>query len=134
ALRAAQKGYRKIINGLNIIKKLQYSSEVVSNLDQNVIKQIDQLCENCHRAMNDDFNTALTIGHLFNLLKKINSLHTGNLSMGALGEETFNKLKKTYLAFVEDILGLQEETTVDFHQFISTLLSVYKRAKEEKDY
>lgn len=134
ALRAAQKGYRKIINGLNIVKKLHFPSEVERNLDQNAIKQIDQLCDNCHRAMNDDFNTALTIGHLFNILKKINSLHTGNLSMGALGEETFNRLKETYIAFVEDILGLKEEIPGDFHQFIATLLSVYKRAKEEKDY
>lgn len=134
ALRAAQKGYRKIINGLNTIKGLYYSPQEEGHLDENVIKQIDQLCANCHRAMNDDFNTALTIGHLFNLLKRINSLHTGNLSLASLGEEAFEKLKNTYITFVEDILGLKEETPGDSHQLIGTLLAVYKRAKEEKDY
>src|SRR5690554_6414326 len=78
ALRAAQKGYKKLINGLQIIKKLKFDDlDNTESIDENIVKQIDQLCENCHSAMNDDFNTALTIGHLFNLLKKINSLHTG---------------------------------------------------------
>lgn len=134
ALRAAQKGYRKIINGLNTIKTLQYTPEEGVELDKKVIQQIEQLCENCYRAMNDDFNTALTIGHLFNLLKRINSIHTGNLSTAALGEETFSKLKNTYIAFVEDILGLREETPDNAPQLIDTLLSLYKKAKREKDY
>jgi cysteinyl-tRNA synthetase len=55
--------------------------------------------------MNDDFNTALAISHLFNLLKKINNLHTGNIQSATLGEKTINKLIDTYLIFVQDILG-----------------------------
>src|SRR5690606_16362517 len=85
-------------------------------------------------AMNDDFNTALTIGHLFNLLKRINSIHTGNLSTAALGQETFDKLKNTYISFVEDILGLREEKPDNAPQLIETLLAIYKKAKQEKDY
>ena len=134
ALRAAQKGYRKIINGLNTIKALEYTSQEGVELDEKAIQQINQLCENCYRAMNDDFNTALTIGHLFNLLKRINSIHTGNLNTAALGEETFDKLKYTYISFVEDILGLKEETFDNAPQLIETLLSLYKKAKQEKDY
>lgn len=134
ALRAAQKGYRKIINGLNTIKTLQYTPQEQVELDEKAIQQINQLCENCYRAMNDDFNTALTIGHLFNLLKRINSIHTGNLSTAALGQETFDKLKNTYISFVEDILGLREEKPDNAPQLIETLLAIYKKAKEEKDY
>lgn len=134
ALRAAQKGYRKIINGLNIVKELHYPAQEESSPDDNIITQINQLCDNCHRAMNDDFNTALTIGHLFNLLKRINALHTGNLSMASLGQEVFERLKETYITFVENILGLKEEEAGNDHQFIAILLTVYKKAKEEKDY
>lgn len=134
ALRAAQKGYRKIINGLNTIKALEYTAQEGVELDEKAIEQINQLCENCYRAMNDDFNTALTIGHLFNLLKRINSIHTGNLSRAALGQETFDKLKNTYISFVEDILGLREEKPDNAPQLIETLLAIYKKAKQEKDY
>src|SRR5690606_2728906 len=124
ALRAAQKGYRKIINGLNTIKALEYTAQEGVELDEKAIEQINQLCENCYRAMNDDFNTALTIGHLFNLLKRINSIHTGNLSTAALGQETFDKLKNTYISFVEDILGLREEKPDNAPQLIETLLAI----------
>ena len=133
ALKAAQKGFRKIINGLNIIKRLEYIDEGGS-IDDNAVKQVDQICENCQNAMNDDFNTALTIGHLFNLVKKINSLHTGGLTYSALGVETFNRLKTTYITFVEDVLGLQEEVPSNPHQLVNTLIAVYKKAKEEKKY
>lgn len=134
ALKAAQKGYRKLINGLNIIKKLQFVSEEGTSVDENLVKQVDQLCENCYRAMNDDFNTALTIGHLFNILKKINALHSGSLTYSSLGEPAFDKMKSTYVDFVEEILGLKEEVPAKPHQFIETLLSVYKKAKSDKDY
>jgi cysteinyl-tRNA synthetase len=45
--------------------------------------------------MDDDFNTAQAIGHLFNLLKKINSIFTGQLkASAALGEACFCKPEK----------------------------------------
>ena len=39
------------------------------------VQQVNEFCDNCYHAMNDDFNTALAIGHLFNIVKKINSIH-----------------------------------------------------------
>ena len=135
ALKAAQKGYKKLINGLQIIKKLNFDDfDNTESIDENTVGQIDQLCENCHSAMNDDFNTALTIGHLFNLLKKINSLHTGNLTINEIGKASFLKLKKTYVGLIEDVLGLKEEMPAPPHQLIEAMLSVYKKAKAEKDY
>ena len=134
ALKAAQKGYKKIINGLQLLKRMDLSFTEGAAVDEGAVAQINQLCDNCHRAMNDDFNTALAIGHLFNLLKKINSLHTGNLVPDAIGQVAYSRLKDTYIAFVEDILGLQEETPASGHQLIEALLSVYKKAKAEKNY
>lgn len=134
ALRAAQKGYKKIINGLQLVKKLNFVFVGDEKVDEGIASQIYQLCDNCHRAMNDDFNTALAIGHLFNLLKKINSLHTGNLSFNEIGAEAFSKLKETYTTFVEEILGLKEEVPATGHQLIEALLSVYKKAKADKNY
>ncbi len=134
ALLAAQKGYKKIINGLQLVKRLDLSFSEGAPVDEKVVGQINQICDNCHSAMNDDFNTALAIGHLFNLLKKINSLHTGNLAPDAIGETAFSRLKDTYVTFVENILGLQEETPASGHQLIEALLSVYKKAKADKNY
>ncbi|SMD35399.1 cysteinyl-tRNA synthetase [Reichenbachiella faecimaris] len=134
ALGAAQKGYRKLMNGLKTLRGMSADGVSEAELNEKAIQQINSLCDNCYRAMNDDFNTALTIGHLFNLLKKINSIHTGVLSIGEIGTETFDRMKLTFETFVLNVLGLKEESNVDFDGLISVLLNVYKEAKEAKDY
>jgi len=133
ALIAARKGYKKMINGLRVAKGMNFIDDG-GEPEQKHIDDVNQTIDNCYRAMNDDFNTALAIGHAFNLLKKINLLHTQTLKYAALGEETFNKLKQFYIAFVEDILGLREERTADIENFINPMLEIYKEAKLAKDY
>jgi cysteinyl-tRNA synthetase len=134
ALSAAQKGYRKLMNGLKTLRGFSTENIEVTAPNEKAIQQINSLCDNCYRAMNDDFNTALTIGHLFNLLKKINSIHTGNLSIGEIGLETYERMKTTFTSFILDILGLKEESNVDPNGLIDVLISIYKEAKEAKDY
>lgn len=134
ALGAAQKGYIKLANGLRYIKNLAFDSLETTSIDEKQSDQIKKICENCHHAMNDDFNTALTIGHLFNLLKKINSIHTGQLKFGQIGEETFELMKSTFLNFTEQVLGLKEESNVDQEKLIAVILEAYKEAKEAKNY
>lgn len=134
ALSAAQKGYRKLMNGLKTLRGLTIDGLVDAEQNEKAIQQINSLCDNCYRAMNDDFNTALTIGHLFNLLKKINSIHTGALSIAEIGADTFNRMKVTFETFVLDVLALKEENHVEFDGLISVLLNIYKAAKEAKDY
>jgi cysteinyl-tRNA synthetase len=134
ALSAANKGYKKLMNGLKLIKEMSYLAEEGVVFNQQAVDQINGLADNCYRAMNDDFNTALTIGHLFNLLKKINSLQTGALKFAEIGQEGFDKLKTTYLSFVEEILGLKEELSVEPKNLIGILLTLYKEAKEAKNY
>jgi len=134
ALKAALKGYKKIANGIKLANSLNYieDTEIVPNETQ--IQQINQICENCYRAMNDDFNTAVTISHLFNLLKKINSLQTGSLRCAEIGKETFNKLIDTFLIFTKDILGIKGEKIEDQESLLKILLQFYKEAKKSKDY
>lgn len=134
ALTAANKGYKKIMNSLKLIKEMSFRPEEGIAVNPTAVEQINQICDNCYRAMNDDFNTALTIGHLFNLLKKINSLQTGALKYADLGEEGFNRLKSTFLVFVEDVLGLKEELMVNPKNLIGVLLQLYREAKEAKNY
>ncbi|SIO15418.1 cysteine--tRNA ligase [Algoriphagus halophilus] len=134
ALKAAQKGYKKLINGLRIAKMLKYQPAEDISIDEKQLEQIKSSISNAYRAMDDDFNTAQAIGHLFNLLKKINSMYTGQLPPAALGEEVFNLLIQTFITFVEDILGLLEEKFDTQQQMISLLLNLYTEAKTARDY
>lgn len=134
ALIAAQKGYRKLMNGLKTLRKIDTINVESLEANEKAIGQINGLMDNCYRAMNDDFNTALTIGHLFNLLKKINSIYTQNLSLGEIGLETFNKMKETYEVFVQEVLGLKEESNLDTDGLMDIVISQYAEAKGAKDY
>lgn len=134
ALKAAKKGYKKLMNGLKVLRGLTYCEEPEAKPNEKAIGQVNKLCDNCYRAMNDDFNTALTIGHLFNLLKKINSLHTENLRYGELGEEVFERMKKTYKTFVTDVLGLKEEQPDVLTGLTQSLIDIYKEAKRNKEF
>ncbi|EAZ80469.1 cysteine--tRNA ligase [Algoriphagus machipongonensis] len=133
ALKAAQKGYKKLINGLRIAKMLEYQTSDVP-VDEKQIEQIENSITNAYRAMDDDFNTAQAIGHLFNLLKKINSIYTGQLKPAVFGEEVFSKLISTFITFVEDILGLTEEKSDTQNKMINLLLTLYSEAKTARDY
>jgi len=132
ALQAASKGYKKIANGLKIINQLSHNSgkEKDVKLNEEVIK----ICDSCFDGMNDDFNTAVTIGNLFNLLKKINSFYTRSVEVDHLEESTFKKMKDTYLDLVQKVLGVSEEKPEQPDTFIHALLDLYKSAKENKEY
>ncbi len=133
ALQAAQKGYKKLINGLRIAKLLKFEAIDVQQ-DEEQIEQVEQIITYAYRAMDDDFNTAQAIGHLFNLLKKINSMYTGQLKSAVFGEEVFNKLIETYNVFISDILGLIEEKSDSQNEMLNLLLQLYADAKTARDY
>ncbi|MCG8339828.1 MAG: cysteine--tRNA ligase [Cytophagales bacterium] len=134
ALEAAKRGYLKLINGLRALKKLVYTEDTPTNVDEKVVEQLHRNCDACHDAMNDDFNTAKTIAQLFDLLKRINDLKHGNLEATTLGKEAFERLKNTYKIFVEEILGIKEEPRLSPEALLHTLLKLYREAKEQKQY
>lgn len=134
ALLAAQKGYRKLMNGLKTLRTLDGQESIKLQKNEKVIGQINSICDNCYRAMNDDFNTALAIGHLFNLLKKINSIHAQNLSISEIGTDTYDRMRSTYRTFILDILGLKEEVNFNVDGLLQILIDEYSQAKAEKNY
>ncbi|MBC6400183.1 MAG: cysteine--tRNA ligase [Ekhidna sp.] len=133
ALEAARRGYVRLSNGMRLIEKMKWKEDE-GKLDERQSEQINKFCENCYHAMNDDFNTALTIGHLFNMVKKINSLHTRQLKFGEIGQEAFNRMKDTFLGFSRDVLGLKVEADVNYQSLINTILGEYKDAKYNRDF
>lgn len=138
ALKAAEKGYKKIINGFRTLNALEYQEQAVQNEDaEKLNSEIERLCGACYQGMNDDFNSAIVIANLFNLLKYINSFHNQIININLMKAETFILLKKTYTDFVEEILGLKEEKYFNekiIDDLLELLLTMYKKAKDEKDY
>ncbi|MFA7472539.1 MAG: cysteine--tRNA ligase [Spirosomataceae bacterium] len=133
ALRAAQKGYRKLANGARIIKTMEYESQPESEINEKAKNDIEQSIRRFYDAMNDDINTAVAIAQLFNLLKYINMLYTGQLKYAAIGEDTYKQLETKFLYFFHDILGLIEEKPTG-ESIINGMLNLYKEYKAEKQY
>ena len=61
ALKAAAKGYKKMMNGLVLAKQLKFDADDETAVNEKNVGQINSIIDNCYRALNDDFNTALAI-------------------------------------------------------------------------
>ncbi|PAC33677.1 cysteine--tRNA ligase [Flectobacillus sp. BAB-3569] len=134
ALKAAQKGYKRLMNGLRIIKTLSYKADESIPLDEKQITEVKKGIQGCYDGLNDDLNTAVAIAGLFNLLKKINQLYMGQVLPAQLGEEVFNELQEKFVALTEDVLGLKEESNANIDAFAKGMLTLYSEYKEAKQY
>ncbi len=134
ALKAAQKGYTRLINGLRIIKKIQFVSEENTLENEAIQAEIKKSISATYDAINDDLNTAVAIAQLFNLLKIINQLYTGQIKFAELGEQSFNDLKNHFIIFLENVLGLREEINNNVEEMANSMLELYAEFKEQKQY
>lgn len=134
ALKAAQKGYKRLINGLRIVKNLEYIADESIAIDEKQVSEVEKGIQNCYDGLNDDLNTAVAIAGLFNLVKKINQLYMGQVQTAQLGESTFNLLKESFVAIIENVLGLVEEPNENIEAFAKGMLSLYREYKEAKQY
>jgi cysteinyl-tRNA synthetase len=135
ALKAAEKAFRKIINGLRNLSQISHQQE--GNPDQELEQRVSAACKQAYDGMNDDLNSAVSLAALFDLLKVINSIRSGQLPSSALTEGTFNNMRQTYEVFVKDIFGLIEEkgkSVLLLDHLMETILDAYQEAKARKDY
>lgn len=129
ALKAAEKGYKRLMNAVDSIKKITASDK--SSVDVNALK------EKCFAALNDDMNTPILISHLFEGVKIINTIISGKES---IDKEGLKELTKLYNDFAFDILGLlpSEESNSGnnetLEKLVETLIEIRKTAKANKDW
>ena len=85
--------------------------------------------------MNDDFNTPVTIAHLFELSRMINLVNDGKAS---LKQPDIDQLKQIFGLYLFDVLGLIPEKNNSNDQLVNylmdTILELRKQAKENKDW
>ncbi len=128
ALQAAEKGYKRLMSAISILDKLNSSDNSTVN--------VDELIEKCYNSMNDDFNTPVTIAHLFDGVKMINSI---NDDKNQINTEDLDKLKKHYHTFIFDILGLKNEESSSTNDIVidgvmDVVLQLRNQSKENKDW
>lgn len=131
ALEAADKGWKRLSSALDIVINLSYDNK--STLD------IHSWVETCYEYMNDDFNTAKLIAHLFEGQKYIDKLKRGD---DKITSADLTLLRDTFSQFFYDILGLQSHTAEEdqitkddkSHALIHLLIKERQHARANKQW
>lgn len=134
ALQAAEKGFKKLINALGLIKKMEQSAG--SNASP-ISAEFTRLSNECYQNMSDDFNTAKTLAVLFEMASRINDLKSGNIKPTDIDATAFAEFKQTYIGFMEEVLGLQEEKEQNDETLkgtIELLIDLRKKARTDKNF
>ena len=127
-LLAAEKGFQRLIDAINLIDHLKTSNS--STFDVSAWKQ------KCYDAMNDDFNTPILIAHLFDASKFINQIKDGSATVT---KENLDLLKQTIETFTFDILGLTNVSKANsgsdkLSGAVEILINLRKEARLNKDF
>ncbi len=133
-LKAAEKGLSKLMAANETLKKIKASPTPPKEGLSNSTSDIPALKQACYDAMNDDFNTAITIANLFEAVRIINSVNAGTETISAGDLEILKTLLQT---FAFEILGLKEETVAnhdDIDGLMQFILRLRTEAKARKDF
>lgn len=134
ALEAAEKGYRKMMNALELLDEVSASSAGRSGSRDH---EIDDLCKRCYEKMADDFNTAQVLAALFELVTIINALYHNQVEEDAISASSLEKMKRTFRLFVNDILGLKHESVSESsitEDLVQLLIEIRAEARVNKDF
>ncbi len=133
ALVASEKGYGKLMEAFNNLKKFEYNQK---DVDLELSDKIQSICESCYNNMNDDFNTPKVIANLFELVSIINTLLQTN-KIDSVDLKTYHFLLKTMNGFIEDVLGLElhvGDNAQLTEELINMVINLRAEAKINKDY
>ncbi|MBR1652026.1 MAG: cysteine--tRNA ligase [Alloprevotella sp.] len=135
ALQASQKGLERLMEAVATLQRIQPTEG--GALDEAFARELE---ENCTDAMDDDLNSPIVIGHLFDACRTINSLYDHKQTITPAGLEA---LSRVFHTFAFDILGLLPQGGGDgeraareesFGKAVDLLLEVRAKAKAAKDW
>jgi cysteinyl-tRNA synthetase len=135
ALGAAEKGFKKLAASLAIVRDMNGVEGTTGDVDVN--EALGRLVDECYTCMSDDFNTAKTLAVLFEMSSRINDMKSGNLPLSKVNNETLDRFKAAYIGFMEDVLGLKEESNGDNQLLdgtIKVLIELRKKARVDRNY
>ena len=134
ALKAAQKGYERLMDGLGNLDRVQPSK----GSQPDTQKFVHELRRRCYDAMNDDLQTPLVISALFEACHVVNLLLDHKTKISA---EDLKELGDTMRLFTFDLLGLKSSKGTNNAErekangkIVDMVLKMRQQAKEAKDW
>lgn len=137
ALQAAEKAMTRLTQGYQVLQELD-ETQFTGDGTGTVVDKINKNIEQAYVKMCDDFNTAETLAHLFDLSSVINSIHNKQIAFTDLDNATFVKMKTAYHDFLVEVLGVEIPVTEsgggDAEAVLDILLDVRDQMRTEKNY
>ncbi|MCB0482126.1 MAG: cysteine--tRNA ligase [Flavobacteriales bacterium] len=134
ALKAAEKGYKKLMNSLKAVKSLDLDfAKQKGESDGDVDRMIVELFEN----LSDDLNTAKALAVLFEMSALINGLSNQQVHPNTLSIDSFKKLASTFSDVIENVLGLQDDasgSTNKLNDVMNLLIELRAKARADRDW
>jgi cysteinyl-tRNA synthetase len=131
ALEASEKGFNRLVEGIKTLDNLVASS-ITSEFDLKAWK------DKCYVAMNDDFNSPILIGYLFDAVKYINA--TAN-NKQEISTKDLEELKQIMNEFFNDVLGLKSDEksiklseNIKLQGTLDLLSEIRDKARNSKDF
>jgi cysteinyl-tRNA synthetase len=140
ALQAAEKGLRRLMDAYEWLKELAFDSRKstvdhrqTAELNPKILNLLDEFDE----FINDDFNTAKVLANIFEIVPIINSLRDKSIAVDAISADTIKLMQQKMKLYVEDILGLTNESATETYKLkgvVQVLINLRKEAREKKDW
>ena len=129
ALLAAEKGYNKLIDAINVLESLKDFNNK-SDFD------VKEWVNNCYKAMNDDFNTPILIANIFDAVKFINKV---NQEKANISKEDWEVLLSSINSFVFEVMGLQKSKLPNnenskINDLLDVIFELRDEARKNKNY
>jgi cysteinyl-tRNA synthetase len=137
ALQAAEKGWKRLMEAYEWLKQSATESQQPEARDADLNRKVMTLLSEMDDFINDDFNTAKVLANIFELVPLINSLKDKTIAVEAIGSDTFYLLKNRLKVFIEDVLGLKEESAAGDDKLkgvMQVLIELRKEARAKRDW
>lgn len=129
-LLASEKGFNRLMDAIHLLDSLPTATTSTLN--------VSEWKQTCYDAMNDDFNSPILIAHLFEAAKYINQIKDDKAT---ITKADLNEFKETISAFVFDIMGLMDVSSMDatvnsekLSGTVELLIKLRQEARANKDF
>ena len=126
-LQASEKGLKKLLDAYSNLRYIEATNTSTYC--------VEDLKNKCLSAINDDFNTPMVISHLFEGVKVINLMGSGEERLNA---EDLDKIKSLFHTFLNIILGIsnidEKSKSNQTDNVMDIVLRIRDNAREKKDW
>lgn len=119
-LLAAEKGYKKLMEGYKTLQSLSSSVKENGSADQDLLDLL-RLAED---DMNDDFNTPKALSRFFELVSKINGLKGGQIDSNTISAKALSDILDGFNRYIFDIFGLKADSDSGNAKYLDGLMEL----------